>query len=66
MRNRCLLIKNGVPWATVWGDDLPWHGEIPADWAFGLNVIFAELEGAKFNWHTNEYEKSKLCENSPA
>jgi hypothetical protein len=52
-------VKNGVPWATVFADELPWEGEIPNDWSLGLGIIFAEFKGAKFNWRTMKYEQPK-------
>ncbi len=59
MRERLWLVKNGVPWNAVFGNDLPWgKGEIPESWAMGLSVVFSEFKGNKFSWDRMEFDNS--------
>lgn len=51
------LIARGIPWPVVFGDKVPWDGEMPDSLVFALNVVLGEISGASFNWEAMEWRK---------
>ena len=58
MRERLWLVKNGIPWHIVFGDEIPWgKGDIPDCWSMALSIVFSEFKGNKFNWDKMDFDK---------
>jgi hypothetical protein len=51
------LLKNGIPWNIIFGEEKLWEGEIPEAWQMAFSVIFSDFEREKngknrFDWQT--------------
>lgn len=53
-RSRCWLMKNGVPFDIVFST-----GNLSAHERHAMAIVFSELEGGRFNWHTWSWEKQE-------
>jgi hypothetical protein len=58
LRSRLALVKQGVPWAAVFGDT-PWSGQMPESFVLACNVVLGELDGGEFDWHSMRWKERK-------
>jgi hypothetical protein len=57
LRECLALIKQGVPWKVVFGEEL--SGPLSNDERLAYLIMFGEMDGGTFNWSTGKWEKPK-------